>query len=48
MTKSGSPACDFVYEGETNRIVAVHKAGMTEVLKKLYNAPALVKELLGQ
>jgi Peptidase S46 len=39
---------DFVYEGETNRAVAVHTAAMTEVLKKLYNAPALVSELLGQ
>jgi hypothetical protein len=37
---------DFVYEGETNRTVAVHTAAMTEVLRKLYNAPALVKELL--
>ena len=36
---------DFVYEGETNRTVAVHTAAMTEVLKKLYNTPALVKEL---
>ena len=39
---------DFVYEGETNRTVAVHTAAMTEVLQKLYTAPALVKELLGQ
>ena len=39
---------DFVYEGETNRTVAVHTAAMTEVLRKLYTAPALVKELLGQ
>ena len=37
---------DFVYEGETNRAVAVHTAAMTEVLKKLYNVPALVEELL--
>ena len=37
---------DFVYVGETNRTVAVHTAAMTEVLRKLYNAPALVKELL--
>ena len=36
---------DFVYEGETNRTVAVHTAAMTEVLKKLYNTPALVNEL---
>jgi hypothetical protein len=39
---------DFVYNGEANRTVAVHTAAMTEVLKKLYNAPGLVKELLGQ
>ena len=37
---------DFVYEGETNRTVAVHTAAMTEVLWKLYNTPALVNELL--
>ena len=37
---------DFVYEGATNRTVAVHTAAMTEVLKKLYNTPALVEELL--
>jgi hypothetical protein len=37
---------DFVYDGEANRCVAVHTAAMTEVLRKLYNAPALVKELL--
>ncbi|MGA2271462.1 MAG: S46 family peptidase [Bryobacteraceae bacterium] len=39
---------DFVYEGETNRTVAVHTAAMTEALRKLYNASGLVKELLGQ
>ena len=39
---------DFVYEGETNRTVAVHTAAMTEVLRKLYNAPGLVKELMGE
>jgi hypothetical protein len=39
---------DFVYDGETNRTVAVHTAGMTEALRKLYNASGLVKELLGQ
>jgi hypothetical protein len=39
---------DFVYEGETNRTVAVHTAAMTEVLSKLYNTPALVNELVGQ
>jgi hypothetical protein len=39
---------DFVYDGTANRTVAVHTAAMTEVLKKLYNAPALVSELVGQ
>ncbi len=39
---------DFVYDGTTNRAVAVHTAAMTEVLQKLYGAQALVKELLGQ
>ena len=37
---------DFVYDGESNRTVAVHTAVMTEVLKKLYNTRALVEELL--
>ena len=39
---------DYVYDGATNRSVAVHTAAMTETLKKLYGAQALVKELLGQ
>ena len=39
---------DFVYDGETNRAVAVHTAAMTEALRKLYGAGALVKELMGQ
>ena len=39
---------DFVYDGTANRAVAVHTAVMTEVLQKLYGAPGLVKELLGQ
>jgi hypothetical protein len=39
---------DFVYDGATNRTVAVHTAAMTEALRKLYNAPVLVKELLGE
>ncbi len=43
-----SLAGDYVYDAETNRTVSVHTAGMTEVLKKLYNTPALLKELLGQ
>ena len=36
---------DFVYNGETNRSIAVHTAGMTEALKKLYKANALLDEL---
>ena len=39
---------DFVYDGGTNRTVAVHTAAMTEALRKIYNAGALVKELLGE
>jgi hypothetical protein len=37
---------DFVYEGRTNRAVAVHTAAMTEALQKLYGAEKLVDELL--
>ncbi len=37
---------DFVYEGSANRAVAVHTAGMTEALRKLYGAEKLVNELL--
>ena len=36
---------DYVYNGETNRSIAVHTAGMTEALKKLYNADAVLDEL---
>ncbi len=36
---------DFVYDGETNRAVAVHTAGMTEALRKLYGAGELADEL---
>ena len=39
---------DFVYDATANRAVAVHTAVMTEVLRKLYGAQALVKELLGE
>ncbi|HUA59877.1 MAG TPA: S46 family peptidase [Verrucomicrobiae bacterium] len=39
---------DFVYDPAANRTVAVHSAGMAEALRKLYNAPALVKELFGE
>jgi hypothetical protein len=39
---------DYVYEGTTNRAVAVHTAAMTEALKKLYGAQRLVDELVGR
>jgi hypothetical protein len=39
---------DYVYDGTTNRSVAVHTAAMTETLKKLYGAQSLMNELLGQ
>jgi hypothetical protein len=38
---------DYVYDGTTNRAVAVHTAAMTEALKKLYGAQRLADELLG-
>ena len=38
---------DFVYDPTANRAVAVHTAGMTEALRKLYGADRIVKELLG-
>ena len=37
---------DYVYNGEANRAVAVHTAGMTEALRKLYKADAILDELL--
>ncbi|MGB8260232.1 MAG: S46 family peptidase [Terracidiphilus sp.] len=40
-----SLAGDFVYDGEKNRAVAVHSAGMIEALRKLYNAGPLADEL---
>ena len=40
-----SLAGDFVYDGETNRTVAVHTAAMTEALTKLYGAGKLLEEL---
>jgi hypothetical protein len=43
-----SLAGDFVYEGEKNRAVAVHSAGMIEGLRKLYDAGALADELEGK
>jgi hypothetical protein len=36
---------DCVYNGERNRTVAVHAAAITEALRKLYGAEALVNEL---
>jgi hypothetical protein len=39
---------DYVYDIETNRSVAVHTAGMTEALRKLYATDKLLAELLGQ
>ncbi len=38
----------FVYDGETNRAVAVHTAAMTEALIKLYKAQRLVDELMAK
>jgi hypothetical protein len=38
----------FVYDDTANRAVAVHTAGMTEALRKIYDADTLLKELLGQ
>jgi Peptidase S46 len=43
-----SLAGDFVYEGEKNRAVAVHSAGMIEAMRKLYGAGALADELEGK
>jgi hypothetical protein len=39
---------DYVYDIETNRSVAVHTAAMTEALKKLYGAQALLDEMTGR
>ena len=38
---------NVVYNGNTNRAVAVHSAGMIEALRKLYDAGALADELQG-
>jgi hypothetical protein len=43
-----SLAGDFVYDGEKNRAVAVHSAGMLEGLRKIYGANALADELEGE
>jgi hypothetical protein len=39
---------DFVYDSYQNRAVAVHTGGMTEAMKKLYDAQKLVDELMAQ
>ncbi|MBP7866283.1 MAG: S46 family peptidase [Acidobacteria bacterium] len=38
----------FVFDETANRCVSVHTAGMTEALKKVYEAGELLRELLGQ
>jgi hypothetical protein len=38
----------FVYDDTANRAVAVHTSGMTEALRKIYDADSVLKELLGQ
>ena len=38
----------FVYDETANRTVSVHSAAMIEVLKKIYGAEKLAKELLGE
>lgn len=43
-----SLAGDFVYDGSSNRAVAVHSAAMIEGMRKLYGAGALADELEGQ
>jgi hypothetical protein len=43
-----SLAGEYVYEGETNRAVAVHSAGIIEALRKLYGAGPLADELEGK
>ena len=37
----------YIEEGEGSRAVGVHSAGVIEVLRKVYDADALVRELLG-
>ncbi len=39
---------NYVYNEESNRAVAVHTAGMTEALRKVYEASALADELEGK
>ncbi len=38
----------YIEENEGSRAVAVHSAGILEALRKLYDAPELVKELIGK
>jgi hypothetical protein len=38
----------YIEDAEGSRAVGVHSAGIIEALRKIYNADALVKELLGQ
>ena len=38
---------NYVYNEDDNRAVAVHTAGMTEALRKIYNAGALADEIEG-
>jgi len=39
---------EFVYRNEAGRTVSVHSAGITEALRIIYKAEALLRELLGQ
>jgi hypothetical protein len=39
---------NFVYTDEQARHIAVHSRGVLEALRKLYDAPELVKELIGE
>jgi hypothetical protein len=43
-----SLVADYIYDDEKNRAVAVHTAGMTEALRKIYDAAPLADELEGR
>jgi hypothetical protein len=43
-----SLAGEYVYEGDKNRAIAVHTAGMIEAMRKIYGAEALADELEGK